>query len=298
MKVSVIIPTYGIPLFLDKAIQSVLNQTISDFQLIVVDDNNPDTEARNITERVLKPYLADDRVVYLKHTKNRNGAVARNTGISVAEGEYIAFLDSDDEYLPNRLEKCLKKIEHSDWTIAGVYTGCEFRKAGKTVPTYVDVKAGNFLVETLACTFAFCTGSNIFIKKSIVEEINGFDGDFLRHQDYEFLVRIFQKYSLEALPEVLVIKNNELFNLPNLQKMIDIKKQYLKKYSSIIENLPISDRNYIYKSQFLQLAEAAQKIGDMRNASKFYELAKSYSKLSLKEKVRRIAFLLIAKTRN
>ena len=52
MKVSVIIPTYGIPLFLDKAIQSVLNQTISDFQLIVVDDNNPDTEARNITERV------------------------------------------------------------------------------------------------------------------------------------------------------------------------------------------------------------------------------------------------------
>lgn len=291
MEISVIIPTYGKPMFLNKAIESVLNQTISDIQLIVVDDNNPDTESRILTEQILKPYLSDKRVVYIKHPKNLNGAVARNTGISAAEGRYIAFLDSDDEYMPDRLEKCLAKLEHSDESTAGVYTGCEFRKSGKTYHVYKDVKPGNFLVDTLACTFGFCTGSNIFMKKSVVDEINGFDGAFLRHQDYEFLVRVFEHYSLEAIPEALVIKNNELFNLPNLKKMEEIKEQYLKKFASIIDGLSDENRNYIFKSQYLQLAEAAQKIGDRKNATKYYKLASRYKQLSVKEHIRRIAFI-------
>jgi len=64
----------------------------------------------------------------------------------------------------------------------------------------------------------FGTGSNIFIRKSVVDELKGFDEAFLRHQDYEFLVRVFEKYTLEAIPEILVIKNNENLNLPDVNK--------------------------------------------------------------------------------
>lgn len=92
MKITVIVPTYGEPKFLDKAIQSVQNQTYEDWEMIIVDDNNPDTEARIATESIVMEYLKnDERIHYIKHPQNRNGAAARNTGIAQAKGEYIAF---------------------------------------------------------------------------------------------------------------------------------------------------------------------------------------------------------------
>ena len=132
--------------------------------------------------------------------------------------------------MPDRLQKCFDIMENAADSIAGVYTGCEFRRGGKVYHVENNVKPGNFLVDTLACKFMFCTGSNIFVRKSVVDELNGFDGAFLRHQDYEFLVRVFEKYDLAAIQEPLVIKNNENFNLPNLEKQVAIKKQYLDKF--------------------------------------------------------------------
>lgn len=288
--VSVIIPTYGKPLFLEKSIKSVLNQTEKSIELIVVDDNNPDTDARKQTEKLLKQYLQDSRVTYIKHDKNRNGSVARNTGIKQAKGKYIAFLDSDDEYLPTRIEKCYHIMEKSSPKVAGVYTGCEFRKDGKAYSTYTAVKPGNFMIETLACTFMFCTGSNLFIRKSVIDEINGFDGSFLRHQDYEFLVRVFRKYILDAIPEILVIKNNENFNLPNIEKMIEIKQQYLNKFQKEIDSLDIPEQKYIYHKQFIQIAEAALRSKRIDIANLYYHKAQKYGPLSMRERLRKVVF--------
>lgn len=288
--VSVIIPTYGMPHYLEKAIKSVLNQTLHNLELFVVDDNNPETEARKQTEKLIASFN-DERLHYLKHSKNLNGAVARNTGIAKATGKYIAFLDSDDEYKTDRLQKCFDVMEKADSSVAGVYTGCEFRKSGKTYYTHVDVKAGNFLLETLACTFMFCTGSNIFVRKTVVQAINGFDGAFQRHQDYEFLSRIFEKYSLEAIQEVLVVKNNENFNLPDVEKMIDIKKQYLKKFDHVIQQMPEENKEYIYHNQYIEIAEAAQGTRKYKLANQYYKKAKIQGGLSIKEQLRRIAFL-------
>lgn len=179
--VSVIIPTYGIPLFLDKAISSVLTQTYSNIELIVVDDNNPNTKARIQTQNIISNYK-DPRLKYIQHPINKNGAAARNTGIKHSKGKFISFLDSDDEFFPTRIEKCLESLKNEDEVIAGVYSGCEFRRGGKTYDRYTNVKSGNYLVETLACTFMFCSGSNIFVRKSVIDELNGFDENFLRHQ--------------------------------------------------------------------------------------------------------------------
>jgi len=287
--VSVIIPTYGTPLFLNKAIESVLRQSLKNIEIIVVDDNDPNTEGRLETEKVMESF-SDERLHYIKHEKNLNGAVARNTGISHATGQYIAFLDSDDEYHLERLEKCKNIMDYAEESVAGVYTGCEFRRGGKIYHTFKDVKCGNNLLDALACTFMFCTGSNIFVRKSVVDEINGFDGEFLRHQDYEFLVRVFMKYSLEAIPEVLVVKNNENMNLPNVEKMIDIKKQYLKKFHSIIKSLSEEERKYIYHNQYIQIAEAAQRARQYEIAHIFYKKASKQGGITIKEQMRRVAF--------
>ncbi|MDD6042735.1 MAG: glycosyltransferase family 2 protein [Eubacteriaceae bacterium] len=288
--ISVIIPTYGEPHFLSRTIHSVLNQTFYDFEVFVIDDNNPDTDARTNTEIVMNTF-SDERLHYIKHPQNLNGSAARNTGIAEATGKYISFLDSDDEYNSERLQKCFDAMENASCSVAGVYTGCEFRRNGKMYHTMTDIKPGNFLVDTLACTFNLGTGSNLFIRKSVIDEINGFDDSFLRHQDYEFLVRIFEKYELESVPEVLVIKNNENVNLPNVEKIIDIKKQYLDKYKLIINERTDSEKKYIYHSQYIQIAEAAQKTKKYELANQYYKKAKNQGGLSIKEQLRRIAFL-------
>ncbi len=289
-KVSVIIPTYGDPVFLEKAIISVQSQTMKNWDLYVIDDNNPDSDARMKTESLVKRFLSDDRIHYIKHSHNMNGAVARNTGIHNSQGEYIAFLDADDEYIPNRLEKCCNELNSLDSKFAGVYTGCEMRKNGKPFKIITEIKTGNFLVECLACKFMFCTGSNLFVRRSVVEELQGFDELFLRHQDYEFLVRLFERYDLKAISEPLVIKNNENVNVPNVYKMSEIKKQYLEKYSSLIRELPEKQRKYIYHSNYVALAECAMRIRDYKTAQYYYsEASKSY-RITAREFVRKIGF--------
>lgn len=291
--ISVIIPTYGSPIFLERCIESVLIQTFKDLELIIIDDNNPDTEDRIRTELLVNKFLLrDTRVIYKKHDKNKNGAAARNTGFAVAKGKYISLLDSDDEYMPDRLQKCYDKMEAAPQTVAGVYTGCEFRRLGNMYHTHIDVKDGNFIVETLACKFMFCTGSNIFVRKGVVDELHGFDEAFLRHQDYEFLVRVFEKYTLKAIPEVLVIKNNENFNLPNLEKQIAIKEQYIEKFKYIIGTLPQKDINYIMHGNYINVAENAMAQNKFKIANQFYNMASRYGGLSSREWFRRIIYPL------
>lgn len=290
--ISIIIPTYGLPVYLKESIYSVLKQTYSDWELIIVDDNNPKTEARKKTEVIVESFAKNDnRIKYIKHEQNKNGAVARNTGFSVAQGKYISLLDSDDEYFPERLQKCFDVMERAPESVAGVYTGCEFRFKGKMYHLYKGVKTGNFLVETLACKFMFCTGSNIFVRKSVIDELNGFDGTFLRHQDYEFLVRLFEKkYLLIAIPEILVIKNNENINLPSIDKQIAIKNQYLEKFKYIIETLPEKDVNYIMHGNYINVAENAMAQNNLKIANDFYSKASRYGGLSAREWLRRLVF--------
>ena len=105
--VSVIITTYNRAHLVGKAIKSVLNQTFQDFELIVVDDGSTDN-----TEEVINSFN-DTRIRYIRHKINKGGNAARNTGLRNSKGEYIAFLDSDDEWLPEKLERQLEVFKKS-----------------------------------------------------------------------------------------------------------------------------------------------------------------------------------------
>lgn len=285
--VSIIIPTYGMPVLLENTLQSVFLQSYQYIELIVVDDNDPSSNARKTTEKLIKNFFEQGYFInYIKHNKNRNGAAARNTGLKYANGRYVAFLDNDDEFYPGRIEKLVSVIQNCDSNTPAVYTGCEFYKMGKRYAKFNSPKSGNFLVETLACSFMFCTGSNIFIRKEVLDELSGFDESFERHQDYEFLVRLFQKYSIHAVSEVLVIKNNENFNLPDVEKMIAIKKAYIEKYTDIIDSLSEKDKQFIYQKNYLSIVEHGFKSKKRDTAFAYYRKANALGWVSFREQIR------------
>ena len=294
MKVSVIITTFGKPTYLEKAIKSVFNQTLDSLEIIVVDDNDSNTRERKLTEELIMRLInLGIKIIYLKHSHNRNGSAARNTGLVMAKGKYISFLDSDDEYHIQRLEFCYNKMEECSKEFGAVYTGCEFKKKSKTYHVYTKNKSGKHIVQTLATTFRLCSGSNIFVRKNVINELNGFDEDFWRHQDYEFMVRLFEKYSIVAIQKVLLTKNNENLNLLDVNRMIIIKKQYLNKFQYLIKNLPLKDQRYILRKQYVSIAEQALKNQKFSISNQYYKLANKNGPLTLKEIFRKITLKLI-----
>src|SRR5690625_1857772 len=112
--VSVIIPTYKRPRMLTRALKSVLMQTYKNIEVIIVDDNDENSEYRKQTINFMKEYKSNPIIKYIKHKKNKGGSEARNTGIYKATGKYISFLDDDDEYMPTKIEKQVKKFKESN----------------------------------------------------------------------------------------------------------------------------------------------------------------------------------------
>jgi len=283
-EISVIIPTYGVPDRLVSTIESVLQQTFEDFELIVVDDNNPDTDAGRQTEDIMRSFRKrDTRVRYLRHEHNKNGSAARNTGIRAACGEYISFLDSDDAYAPERLMRCRAVLrERMTDRIQGVYTGCEYRKNNRTYRVMSDVRSGNFMVDYLKLKFNLYTGSNIFITKQAADLLNGFDESFVRHQDVEFMIRFFERFDIIGIPEVLVIKNFDGKNKPSADKTEAIKKHFFEVFKDTIDDLDKRDRQQIYAAHYRQTAEQFLLERNCRKAAHYYRKVMDNHGMSLK----------------
>jgi len=197
--VSVIIPTYKRPKTLGRAIDSVLNQTYKNIELIVVDDNDPDTDYRKDTEKVLNSYLTiDKRVKYIQHERNKNGAAARNTGIRNSSGYYICFLDDDDYFFPERIELMLSfLIKNQNYD--GVYCGW-MKNNYQYLPELKDSYIENLLMGK---TFIY-TPTTLLIKEKVIK-INGWSELISKHQDSEFIIKyIAAGNKLFPLRKVLV----------------------------------------------------------------------------------------------
>jgi glycosyltransferase involved in cell wall biosynthesis len=182
--VSVIIPTYNRAHLIGRAIQSVLDQTYQDFEIIIVDDGSTDN-----TEVVLKKFQnKDERIRYIRHDKNKGGSTARNTGIKAARGRFIALLDSDDEWLPEKLQKQLEVFESSPPEVGVVYTKTYHRANKKIYPfSKEEQKDGMIFQDLLNLDISKNCGqtSTLLIKKECFEKVGLFDERFPRQQDTE-----------------------------------------------------------------------------------------------------------------
>lgn len=225
-KVSVIITTYKRN-SISRAIESVLNQTYKFFEIIVVDDNGKDSKIQLELEKSLDRYISNNSIIYIKHDINKNGAAARNTGIKHATGQYIAFLDDDDYYLPERLEIFVNKLEENP-DFCGAYSSVLFVQNKKIIGIGKATLSGKIRNEYFLGKFDIYTGSNLFFTKNALLSLNGFDESFLRHQDTEILLRFLNQFKLLAVKQVLVVKNSDdNSNLPSSKKMLEIKKKLL-----------------------------------------------------------------------
>lgn len=243
--VSVVIPTFKRPDTLDRAINSVLNQTCPNVEVIVVDDNDPDTEGRRLTEEKMAQFNNEPRVRYIKHERNKNGSAARNTGARAANGEYVAFLDDDDEYLPRKIETQLEALEGRAKEWACCYSRYATRKSdGKTVESREN-REGNLYLEALARNFWIASGSNLLVKKSAFFDINGFDESFIRNQDIEFLTRLLQKYKIAHASYCGLIVNIH-YNHSYFDEE-EITQQYLKRFEGLINALSVEEKEIFYR---------------------------------------------------
>lgn len=261
--VSVIIPSYSRPDGLRRAIDSVLNQTYPNIQIIVVDDNNPETEDRKLTEKVIRE-INSEKVLYLKHSENMNGSVARNTGIRKSTGKYIAFLDNDDMFLPEKINYQVNRLETLGEEYGICYTKFERRKNNEKIDVGIESREGNLTLEILKGNFYISAGSNLMVRRDIVEEINGFNEGFKRRQDLEFLIRASLITKIAHVDNFqLIINKDDQSNRLDLKGLkensalyLDLFDEYLKKLSSIEKDLVLKSvhlnelRYYIYKIDF------------------------------------------------
>lgn len=228
--VSVIIPTYKNRGGLINSIESVLSQDYDNIEIIVVDDNDPCTAERKITEELIKQYTSNPRFKYIRHEKNRNGAAARNTGIRNSKGEYIAFLDDDDLFLDNKISKQVAYLESHPEHDA-VY--CLAQKKNKVASSAII--EGNGTKEILLLKSNFYTPTLMFRREALIQ-INGFDENFIRHQDYELLLRFFsKKHTIGCVPDVLVeIGTNAGENMLSGEKLQQLKQYFFNQFNEYI----------------------------------------------------------------
>jgi len=198
-QVSVIIPTFSRAEVLPIAIRSVLNQTFQDLEILIVDDGSSDT-----TQAVVKSF-DDDRIHYIRHPKPRGGAAARNTGIAHSRGEYVAFLDDDDEWNPEKLTRQVEKIVASPPDVGGVYTGCFVldRNNDQILGQVVPVEDGDVQEALLAGN---CIGgaSSILIRHECLERVGLFDERLASFHEYDLWLRVARHYQFGCIRAPLV----------------------------------------------------------------------------------------------
>ena len=225
--VSVVIPTYNREQFIERSIKSVLNQTYQDFEIIVVDDASIDN-----TKEVVAGFN-DQRIKYVRHEKNRGEAAARNTGIKLAEADYIASHDSDDEWLPEKLAKQIQVFENCSPEVGVVYTGFWKEESGeKTYIPFegVNKKEGNIHQELLKGNFI---GSPVtLIKKECFEKAGMFNEEISNLVDWELWLRVSKYYHFKYIDEPLVIAHYHSDNVSsNHHAFIEALESVLEKYS-------------------------------------------------------------------
>lgn len=249
--VSVIIPTYKRPYnMIERAIKSVLNQTYKDLELIIVDDSPNSFEERKVIESSIK-LIGDERIRYIKHNKNLGGCAARNTGIKASRGEFIAFLDDDDEWLPKKLEYQLKELHEENLDMVYCYWIMCTLKKNKIVERVRQLKEipNKTVYESLLYRNYIGSTSFVLIKKSCIDNVGIFNEKLKSCQDWDMWIRISKKFRVGYVKEPLVkYYIHELERITtNNKNQIDGHLSILSIYKKDLNFYPMALKQQLYK---------------------------------------------------
>ena len=250
--VSAVITTHNRKDFLEKALQSALSQTYANMEIIVVDDRSTDGTKEYM--EALVQSRADRHGIPVQYIYNANGGGgnhARNTGICAAKGEYIAFLDDDDEWLPEKTKKQADYLDqHAEVGIVGCGKIDEFDLKERSKERIINTADGD-MSQRIFKILNFTT-SCLMIRKSLLIKVGMFDESIQYWQDYELLIRLCQNTKFVQIGEHLTLfrirmqdKNRLSNNLAGWEKSV---KYLEEKHQKLIEALPPKMRLAHYKT--------------------------------------------------
>lgn len=269
--VSVIIPTYNRSRVLGRAIDSVLRQTFSDVELIVVDDGSTDG-----TRELLARY--ENQLTSVTQ-ENRGVSAARNTGISRSRGKLTAFLDSDDEWLPDKLMRQVERYSRHTRDFISHTDEIWIRDGRPLAQKSIHRKQGGRFFER-ALERCLISPSSVLLARSLLDRVGWFDESLPAAEDYDLWLRITAFYEVDFVPEPLVIKHGGAGDqLSQLTPAID--RYRIRAIEKILKNENLSGENRVSAVRELVrkctiMAAGCTKRGKTREAEAYLELARSH----------------------
>lgn len=231
--VSVVIPTYNRPHFLEKALHSVCAQTFSDFEVIVVDDGT-------LSVAGVVASIADPRVRLVRNNGLHGAGHARNIGIREAQGAFIAFLDDDDTWRPEKLSKQYERLTRANATVGYSFTAVTVQYDDWVDTTVVPEGEGDYK-ERAYRRFSGTLTSTLLIRKSVFEKVGDFDAQLPSHQEAELMIRVASAFRGVGINEPLVSmyagSQHEHIGR-NLTRRIEGRELLLQKHADLFESKP------------------------------------------------------------
>jgi glycosyltransferase involved in cell wall biosynthesis len=254
--VSCIIPTYNRQIELKRAIKSVVNQSYKKLDIVVVDANYGDNISKKLKQYINE--INDERIRFIDNEQSRrlNGAEARNIGIETSKGNYIAFLDDDDEWLVDKIKLQVEALtsDVSSDRIKAVSCLVGFFKKGKLVKKSKFKLFKNMHKQVLLRNFSIYTSTVLFEKQALLSA-GVFDENLTRHQDLQLFLDFLIKYEIKLLDTVLVsyhMDDNQ--NRPNSTNMMVQKKAFFASIGQHIKLYSFFDRRRIFGNHKMDIA--------------------------------------------
>jgi glycosyltransferase involved in cell wall biosynthesis len=230
--VSVIIPVWNRAEMIAAAVDSVLTQTVDGWsmQLIIVDDASTDNLAG-----ALRPY--GERLACIRHSANKGAAAARNTGIAAAKGDLIAFLDSDDVWLPGKLATQIAFMLKTGYV--ATCTACHLARPGASDQLWPQYRTGAIARSQLVWGCFLSPGTTMLCRPQVFEAAGVFDTDLARHEDWDWLLRFSARDALGFLAQPLARREPSPY--ANAQKVLSALQTMEAKHSG---SLPGRERRH------------------------------------------------------
>ncbi|HEY1054475.1 MAG TPA: glycosyltransferase, partial [Emticicia sp.] len=229
--VSVLMPVYNAERYVKEAINSILNQTFKDFELVVLNDASNDSSKEIILS------LSDSRIRYIENEQNSGLSFSRNRLLSEVKGEYIAWLDADDIAYPARLEEEYKfLVEHPDHAMIASWARL-INSDGEPTGNFIKSYIPNEYLSALLLFVNYFVQSSVMLRKSHLPEIH-YRPEFPPTEDYELWVRIAAKHPVAILPKTLVDYRIHSTNISSVQQQKSEKAVKLN-HRIQLENLGI-----------------------------------------------------------
>ena len=251
--VSVVITTYNGVDTIGRAIRSVENQTYDNIEIIVVDDNGIGSKAQSETEKIVKK--SQGNIIYIPHKTNLNGSAARNTGIHNAKGKYIALLDDDDAFRPEKISKQIDVMENLDEDYGLCYTGMMIHfQNGNTIEQITNYEG--YIFDNAILREVKAQTSEFLVRRSSLQKVKGFDESFSRHQDWEFFDRMAFYYKIAVVKEVCIDRYIYKRTAASNPSQYEYNRLfYLSKMKQYIDTLETRKRKELYNFHYRNIAK-------------------------------------------